>query len=141
MKTLLTIASFFFMTQAFAQSNTEAQIKSLSEKRAKWLIATNVDSLKNLYDENSITIHNNGMMRTGNEHLADLKKGQPSYKRIDIKESSVKDFGDTAVLVGKGLFVLVMNGQEVNYNMIYTEVYKKMKGQWKLILREGIELK
>ena len=62
------------------------------------------------------------MMRSRAEHLKDIKSGRPVYKRIDIKESAVKGFGDTAVLVGKGIFNIAVNGQNMNYNMTYAEV-------------------
>lgn len=142
MKTLLIFISFMIATQSFAQSTTEAQIKALSQKRVNWLIAGNLDSLKNLYDANSITIHGNGIMiRSREDHLADIKAGRPVYKTIEIKESQVNDFRDTAVLVGKGLFNIAMNGQDMNYTMTYTEVYKKEQGGWKLIARQAVEQK
>lgn len=141
MKTLLTFVAFLSVSvsAAFAQSKTEDQIKVLSQKCVQWLLTRNVDSLKNLYDPNSITIHSNGMMRTGTDHLEDLKNGRPLYKSIDVKESSVKEFGDTAVLVGKGLFDITIDKQDMKYDMIYTEVYKKTGGQWKLIARQAVQ--
>lgn len=141
MKTLLIIVSFLIATRSFAQSTTEGQLKALSQKRVDWLLAGNLDSLKNLYDANSITIHGNGMMRGRQEHLDDIKSGRPIYKKIDLTQSTVKDFGDTAVLVGKGVFQIAMNGQNMTYNMTFTEVYKKEKAGWKLIARQAVDQK
>ncbi|MVM29107.1 DUF4440 domain-containing protein [Spirosoma sp. HMF4905] len=139
MKTLLTLVSMLFVSQSFGQSKTESEIVALSKKRAKWLVEGKLDSLKTLYDANSITVHNNGLIKTTAEHFEDIKNGRPIYKSIDIKESTVKDFGDTAILVGKGMFNIAMNGQDMNYNMVYTEVYLKRNNQWKLISRQAVQ--
>ena len=39
-------------------------------------------------------------------------------------------YGNTAVLVGKAAFTV--NGGSV-YNLVYTEVYTKKNGKWKLV--------
>lgn len=100
-------------------------------------MAGKVDSLAAIYDENSITVHGNGMVKSTAEHFNDVRSGRPVFKSIDIKESTVKDFGTTAVLVGKGVFSIAMNGQGMTYNMVYTEVYIKKHNQWKLIARQA----
>lgn len=92
-----------------------------------------------LYDDNSLTIHNNGMIKTAAEHIEDVKNGKPVYKSIDIQKTTVKDFGNTAVLVGEGVFNIAMNNQTMNYNMVYTEVYMKKSNQWKLISRMAVQ--
>lgn len=137
MKTLLTIAGLLLATLSFAQSNTEAEVKALSKKRIHYLLENKVDSLATIYDQNSMTIHSNGMIKTTVEHLDDVRNGRPVYKSIEIGEATVKDFGNTAILVGKGVFKIAMNGQETSYNMAYTEVYLKRNGGWKLISRQS----
>ena len=140
MKSFFSIIAILFTSALFGQSNTESEIKKLSGKRVEWLLQNNVDSLVSLYDENSITIHGNGMIRTTAEHINDIKSGRPTYKSIEIKEASVKDFGNTAVLVGKGIFSISINGQEMTQNMVFTEVYIKKNNQWKLISRQASQL-
>ena len=57
-----------------------------------------------------------------------------------IKESAVKDFGNTAVLVVKGVFSFSINGQDMTQNMVFTEVYFKKNNQWKLISRQASQV-
>lgn len=137
MKTLFTIASLLFATVSFAQSNTEADIKALSNKRIQYLLQGKVDSLATIYDEKSMTVHTNGMIKTATEHLEDVRNGRPKYKSIEVKSVTVNDFGTTAILVGQGIFSIAINGQDMSYNMVYTEVYQKENNQWKLIARHA----
>lgn len=137
MKTLLTFAAVLLSIASFAQSKTETEILTLSKKRIQYLLENKVDSLASIYDDNSMTVHTNGMIKSKAEHLEDVKNGRPVYKSIEVKNATVKDFGTTAILVGKGIFKIDMNGQEMNYNMVYTEVYNKTKKGWKLIARHA----
>jgi hypothetical protein len=140
MKTILVITAVFFTTFSFAQSKMESDIIALSKKRIQWLLDRKADSLAMLYDENSITVHGNGMIKTAKEQLNDVKGGMITYKSIDVNENTVKDFGNTQVLVGKGVFKISLNGQDMTYNMVYIEVYQKKDNQWKLIARQASEI-
>lgn len=42
-------------------------------------------------------------------------------------------YGDTAVLVGRATFRVTMGGSGGTYNLVYTEVYTRKHGQWKLV--------
>lgn len=141
MKTiLLAIICLTISISSFSQSAVEKEVTSLSKKRVRWLLEGKVDSLATLYDENCLTVHGNGMVRTTAEHLKDIKEGRPTYKSIEVKETSVRDFGTTAVLVGKGVFNISINGTDMNANMAYTEVYQRKGKTWKLIARHASQI-
>lgn len=137
MKILFTITGLLWSSLSFAQSATEAQIKALSQKRVTYLLENEVDSLATIYDKNGMTVHTNGMIKTTVEHLEDVKNGRPVYKNIEIQSTTVRDFGNTAILVGKGIFNITMGGQDLSYNMVYTEVHIKKGNTWKLITRHA----
>ncbi len=80
-----------------------------------------------------MTVHTNGMIKTAAEHLEDVRNERPTYKSIEISKTTVKDFGMTVILVGQGIFKIAMNGQEMTYNMVYTETYIRKNGIWKMI--------
>jgi hypothetical protein len=140
MKLILVITAIFATTVVSAQSKTETDIINLSAKRIQWLLEKKADSLALLYDENSITVHGNGLIKTAKEQLDDVKGGKITYKSIDVTENTVKDFGNTQVLVGKGVFKISVNGQDLTYNMVYMEVYQKQGNQWKLVARQASEI-
>ena len=140
MKIILVVTAMFLASFSFAQSKTETEIIDLSKKRIEWLLENKADSLASLYDENSITVHGNGLIKTAKEQIDDVRGGRITYKSIEVKENTVKDFGSTAVLVGKGVFKISLNGQDMTYNMVYMEVYQKKDNQWKLIARQASEI-
>ncbi len=140
MKTVLLSIALLVSGIGFAQSRTEKEISQLSTNRIQWLLANKADSLANLYDVNSITVHGNGLIKTAKEQLEDVRSGKIAYKRIDVTENTVKDFGNTQVLVGKGVFNIALGAQEFTYTMVYMEVYQKQGNGWKLIARQASEI-
>ena len=138
MKAILMMALVVLLaTTSFAQSNTETEMKAISAKRVQWLLEGKAYSLLTIYDENSMTVHSNGLIKSSAEHINDVRNGIPTYKSIEIGETTVKDFGNTAILVGKGRFSITMAGSEMTLNMVYTEVYQKKGTHWKLIARHA----
>jgi len=53
---------------------------------------------------------------------------------------TVTDFGNTAVLVGKGVFNIEVSGSKMTANMAYTGVYLKSGKTWKLIARHASQI-
>lgn len=136
MKKLFVVFALLLVgSMTFAQG--KSQVERLSRKRAEWLLTKNVDSLASLYEPTGFTIHSNGLVKSSAEHLNDVKSGVPSYIQIDIKNLDIKEFGNTAVAVGKGYFMIEMGGKEMAYNMVFSEVYIKKGKQWKLVSRHA----
>ena len=139
LKILFPVLLLLVAGKSMGQSKTAAEITALSKQRAAWLVAGRLDSLATLYDAHSITVHGNGLIKSTAEHFEDIRQGRPVYKSIKLGESTVREFGNTAVLVGKGDFHIAMNGQDLHCNMVYTEVYKKDNNRWKLIARQAVQ--
>jgi hypothetical protein len=52
---------------AIAQSSKEQEVLSLSERKFKWMISLNMDSLENILDENVMYVHSNGWSQNKHE--------------------------------------------------------------------------
>ncbi|WP_255080566.1 hypothetical protein [Lacihabitans sp. CCS-44] len=64
----------------------------------------------------------------------DLADGLGSLKNFSI--CKVNDFGNTAILVGKVVFDIEMNGKYMSYQMAFMEEYLKRNNSQKLISRQ-----
>jgi ketosteroid isomerase-like protein len=108
----------------------EDQILQLSLDKFRWKTEGKIDKVADLFDDELVFIHITGHQTTKEEWIRQLRSKSFVYNRIDQREASVKVYGDTTVLVGKADFEI--NGGS-NYKLIYTEVYIKKHGQWKLV--------
>lgn len=142
MKQLLVIILLLISNCVFSQSKENQEVNSLHLKKFNWLINKNYDSLNWLLDVGVKYIHSNGWIQNKQEVIEDLKRGKLNYTQVNVSESSVAMYGkSTAVVTGKGNFKgLMPDKSEFNINLLYTEVYVKLKNDWKLVSRQAIKL-
>jgi len=136
--------AFLLLCQSIAaeaqQESESAYLNYLHKKKFTWLIGRNYDSLVQLMDENILYIHSNGLTETKEDVISNLRNEVISYTKSDVMESSVRVFGSTAVITGKGIFAGKARGVPFELNLLYTEVYAKVKGKWKLVSRHACKL-
>jgi hypothetical protein len=118
-----------FTTNTFAQNTTEQEIIELSKQKWQWMADKNVDNLTPLFDDKSVFVHMGGSWGKTQE-INIIKSGGIHYKKADIHEVSVNIIGNTAILLNK--ITLLAVGNEVTNPFIVTEVYVKVKDNWKL---------
>ncbi|GAB2833574.1 DUF4440 domain-containing protein [Ferruginibacter profundus] len=115
----------------FTSANEEQEIKELSKQKWNWMADKNVDSLNVLFDEKSMFVHMGGSWGKTQE-LATIKSGGIWYKKAEVYSSSVKIFGNTAILLNDIDLLAVVGGNEVVHSFMVTEVYIKTEGKWKM---------
>jgi hypothetical protein len=120
-----------FTTNTFAQNTTEQEIIELSKQKWQWMADKNVNNLTPLFDDKSVFVHMGGSWGKTQE-INIIKSGGIHYKKADIHEVSVNIIGNTAILLNKITLLAVVGGNEVTNPFIVTEVYVKVKDNWKL---------
>lgn len=112
------------------QAAVEDEIYELSREKFRWKTEGHFDQLADLLDDDLVFVHLTGVITSKEEWMGQLRSRTFVYERIDLKDASVRAYGDTAVLVGKARFVV--NGGSA-YPLVYTEVYVRKNGDWKLV--------
>ena len=144
MKTLFSAFILLFMSTQFifSQQNitvspvktytkAEQEIITLSKDKWQWMADKNVDALSNLFHAKAVFVHMGGAWGTEQE-ISVIKSGGIWYKKADIHEVSVNVIDNTAILLNRIDLLAVVGGNEVTNPFEVTEVYIKVKGQWKL---------
>ena len=121
----------------FGQSKMEQMVLDLSKKKFDWLINNQYDSLKPLMDDQLKYIHSNGWVQSKREVIDDSKTGKLIYQKVDVTESAVRLYDKTAIVIGKGKFSGIGNGNLFSLELTYTEVYIKSNGHWLLASRHA----
>ena len=114
------------------KSNAQEQIiKELSQKKWDWMSAKNTDSLGVLFNEKCEFVHMGGTW--GKEREIDIIKGGFIwYKKAEVYSSSVKFYGNTAIILSDIDLVAVVGGNDAINPFMVTEVYVNEGGTWKL---------
>lgn len=144
MKALFSAFILLFMSTQFifSQQNTavspvknytkaEQEIIQLSKDKWQWMADKNADALSKLFHAKAVFVHMGGAWGTEQE-INIIRSGNIWYKKADIHEVSVNIIDNTAILLNRIDLLAVVGGNEVTNPFEVTEVYIKMKGQWKL---------
>lgn len=139
MKNLI-ILLFLISFSVLAQDKDEAQILALSKRKFEWMKTSKLDSLNTLVDDRLSYIHSNGWVQTKKEFLDDFTNGKLVYHDVVVSEASARVYKGSAVVTGKGQFTTSMNNNRTSVSLMFTEVYVKEKGNWKLVSRHANRL-
>jgi hypothetical protein len=132
---ILFLGLILICANTFGQKK-ETTVSHLHRKKFTWLINKDYDSLNWLMHENVQYIHSNGWVQSKKEVIDDLTSGKLNYTNIEVVESNVTIYQNTAIVSGKGRFRgLMPDKSEFNLSLFYTEVYVKVGKDWKLLNR------
>jgi len=139
MKKLIYLIFMLSFGIATAQTKEESEILSLSRKKFRWMVEKKIDSLSVLADERLSYIHSNGWVQSKKEFIDDFN-GKLVYLKIDLVEMHARAYRKSAVVTGKGHFSVILNGNRVETDLLFTEVYVKSGSKWKLVSRHANRL-
>jgi hypothetical protein len=123
-----------------AQTTEEQKVLALSNKKFKWLIEKQADSLVKLLDERVLYIHSNGYAQSKSNVIEDLKSGKLIYKKVDVIEALARVYPNLAIVTGKGMFLGAIDERPFELELLYTEVYVLNKKKWLLVSRHANRL-
>jgi uncharacterized secreted protein with C-terminal beta-propeller domain len=123
-KHLITFFAFVLVScSSLAQSSKEQEVLSLSEKKFKWMINLNMDSLENILDENVMYVHSNGWSQNKHEIIEDFKTKKLVLNKIEILETKIRNFENTYVVNGVGIIAGEIDSNPFSVKLNYSEVY------------------
>ena len=137
---ILLISLSLAATAQNTNTKKEKYILQLHADKFNWLTIKQYDSLNLFLDEQLVYIHSNGWIESKADIIADLKSGKLNYLGVKVTESKARIFKETAIVTGKGIFNVVMEGKPIELTLMYTEVYQEKKKGWKLISRHANKL-
>jgi ketosteroid isomerase-like protein len=110
------------------------ELLTIESDRFRLAVAGDLTGLERRLADDLSYCHSNGKCETKAEYLANLRSGSTKYRNIELVGARVRRFGDIAVLNGRIRIDAEMAGAQVNgAQMVYTDVYRRERGRWRLI--------
>jgi hypothetical protein len=107
-----------------AQNITDSNVHQLHHSKFRWLENQQTDSLAMLLHDEVKYIHSNGWIESKNEVLQNINTGKLKYHKVNILESEVIHYSrSSAVVTGKGIFQVSLEGREIEIKLLYSEHY------------------
>jgi hypothetical protein len=119
-----------------ANAELEA-VRQLHEQKFRWLSEVDTVALGELLAEDAVYVHSNGWRESKEEVLHNIVSGKLTYKEVQVTSSEVRQYGQTYIVNGKGIFQVALDGNPLTIQLDYTEVYVKSGEQFLLVSRHA----
>jgi hypothetical protein len=123
---------------AYAQVDGIAKfVLQLSARKFDWMVNKNLDSLAQVLHPNVQYIHSNGLTESRSDILENLSSGKLQLINVTIKNADVRIVNQLAIVTGTGTFVGKINEKDFEVELLYSEVWVFVEGQWLLLQRHA----
>jgi ketosteroid isomerase-like protein len=129
------IILFFLLLNASVFAQNEAVTKEiLAVQQVRFNAMTGKDTLalRDLLTDDMMYIHSNAMVESKSQHLEAIISGKVIYEKMVPEATKVRHYGKIAIANGKVNVKGQLNGNTFEIVLLYTAVYRKDKGNWKL---------
>lgn len=134
---VLSLPLAIFAQKTKEESATEKYVLRLHENKFRWMVNKKLDSLSAVLDERVVYVHSNGWTENKKEIIEDIRSGKLVMNNVTVTEASAMVYKGAVIVNGKGTFSVVVNGNAVDIQLLYTEVYVKREKGWLLVSRHA----
>ncbi len=123
-----------------SQSAADA-VAALEQRRIDALLASDINALDAIIDEQCTHIESNATSRTKATFLQDVVSRAFAFDLLEIEENHIRIFGETAVVTGTySNSVRVQGKPNPMKHARHLRVYMHRGGSWKLVAHQATEI-
>jgi hypothetical protein len=115
------------------EAGVEQQVKQMEQQLRSEVMKGNTASMGRFEADDYVSVVGSGAMMTKNQSIKAIEDGSVKYSAIDVKEETVRTYGNTAIYNGLASTKLTVNGDDKSGDYRVTIVWAKMNGQWKRV--------
>ena len=119
------------------KSEIHKQIETLEQQWRDALINNNVAQMDRLLADDYVGITSNGTVETKTQALDQRRAGPVRITRLDITDTHVRVYGDTAVVTSQATLEGTNGASDISGQYRYTRVYARRLGKWKIVSFEA----
>ena len=127
---------FFFSGSVLAQADSSEVLKAVQEFE-KALLDKNEELIKKRTDEKLIFGHSNGWVQEKKAVLEDMRSGHLSYLKIEPSSIKIRMQGKKAVVEERVEVEVKLDATQVKLKLFVLQYWEKIRGEWKLVLRQS----
>jgi ketosteroid isomerase-like protein len=127
-------------TQVLSQTADEKAVASAVEKLRKAMVAGDAAILKSMAAEDLSYGHSNALLENRDEFVDQFVTGKSVFKTINLTDQTIKIVGDAAVVRHRLTGDTNNSNVPGNVDLTILMVWKKQKGEWKLLARQAAKI-
>lgn len=115
----------------------EVSVLKTDDARIRARAAADVGALSRIYGQDYVLITAEGVVRSREDQLGELSKGQLRFAPLVPVERRVRLYGRTALVISRDPAGIVRNGQQIGGDLRMTRVYVWRDGRWQLVASQA----
>ena len=115
----------------------EEAVLALEAERGRAMVAGDLAGLDRIFADDAIYTHSNGRSETKREFIDAIRSGGRKYVRMAGRDLHVRRAGDALVVTGQADGEVVAGGATIRLALVYTAVYARSGGRWRLVAYES----
>ena len=130
------LCGYFLLLLPFyglAQSKTDRLILATEQQRFASMVSRDTVALRPLLAEDMLYTHSNALQETKAAHLSAIATGRLVYASMLRETAQVRRYGKMALTNGIVRVTGVVNDTSFDVRLLYTAVYRRVRGQWQLV--------
>jgi ketosteroid isomerase-like protein len=141
MKKLFVLAFCLLTGFAYAADvKTEKEILACLDTWKQALLQRDRAALDKLFSADMTYSHSNGRLENKAEAIEAVVNGPTRYNSIEMAETSVRAYGNTAVARAKVTINMTTDGKPTLVVLDVLHVFVKISGRWQLVARHSVRL-
>ncbi len=116
------------------------EIITLENRRIEAMTKQDVQALEGILADDLSYTHSTGRLESKAEFISSLTSGRTKYQSIERDDVNVRQYGDTAVVTGSAKFHVTANGQDMKFQVRFTDVYAKRDDVWRMVAWQSTKL-
>jgi ketosteroid isomerase-like protein len=128
---LLVLVSLSVVAAGQGKGNVEEQLKKMEEARAQAAMKGDTTAMEQGMTDDYAMITPMGVVEDKSTVLNSFKSGDRKIESIQLEDTTVRVYGNSAVVTGASNIKGTYKGQDISGKYRYTRVYVKQSGKWK----------
>ncbi len=121
-------------------ADAEATLLAAEKKWAAAVLANDTTALEGIFTDGLIYAHSTGAVESKEQYLNRLKTGAQHYTAITYSSSTVRIYGDAAVVHSRLNMRGTSNERIFDDQLLLLHVWVKQAGQWRLAAHQSAKL-
>jgi ketosteroid isomerase-like protein len=113
------------------------EIETLEQQWQQAIVTNNVGEMNRLLADDYIGISSNGTVENKDQALAQRRAGTVRITRLDLTDTHVRVYGDTAVVTSVADVQGTNGDADISGKYRYTRVYNRRRGEWRIVSFEA----
>lgn len=121
--------------------SSEQSLKDVFNSIKESLLTNNVIQLNNLISEDYIGFSLHGTIESKSDIIKSFKPNSVKLSVYSVEDMSIEIFKNIGVITGKGIISGKYQSFEFHHNVLFTDIFKLVKGNWKYYKSQVTEIR